>query len=392
MSLVFFSVIFLGLVGSLQALRERSWQPVLTLLAILAFSFLLAAPKLLPSITLLFAHDPRPGVTPSLSLLPAMLLTREFAQPIVANGINYRWSEFGNYIGVIGLVLSVAGGMFMRFNGKRSQLLPITKYFLAASLIMLALVFLPWPASSPGILRVIVELLRMPTRLMFFPIMGLGILAAYGMEILIQAARKKLLSPVLVFGLVIMLVIELLSYDQQLFQRTFTIPLPSIHRQKDFFRVDHAFTSPLLASGESRYYRTGYIDYLNNRGTNDVCRYYQSTPTTVGQDTTKRGVAYRGEAYLVEPGEIIFKTMEPGHIIVHTQTVKNNLLVINQSYDSGWRAQGQQTVNADGLLAAPVPAGANRIEFIYSPLILSWALGFCLLGLVLGLAWISVWR
>ncbi|MBM3209171.1 YfhO family protein [Candidatus Shapirobacteria bacterium] len=75
---------------------------------------------------------------------------------------------------------------------------------------------------------------------------------------------------------------------------------------------------------------------------------------------------------------------QPGKVIVKTQTSTAGILVLTDTYDSGWKAfvgrKATKVFRADyDLRAVEVPAGEHEVEFVYDPLSFKIGLGISLL-------------
>ncbi len=87
---------------------------------------------------------------------------------------------------------------------------------------------------------------------------------------------------------------------------------------------------------------------------------------------------YRGEQYLIGPGTLQPTFWSPEGLAYEVDARAPTLLVVNQNYDSDWRATEGEVISHDGLLAVDLPAGHRVVRLWYS----CWRLMVgCLIGL-----------
>ncbi len=97
----------------------------------------------------------------------------------------------------------------------------------------------------------------------------------------------------------------------------------------------------------------------------------------------ERKAALTGEG----SGESSIISYQPSNVTIRTQTKKEGLLFLSDTYYPGWRAYvdgyEQPIYRADFVFrAVPVPAGSHTVRFVYDPL--SWKLGLYISGFGLG--------
>ncbi|OGY32965.1 MAG: hypothetical protein A3C02_02400 [Candidatus Andersenbacteria bacterium RIFCSPHIGHO2_02_FULL_45_11] len=370
MHMVVYSLLFLGLVFLFMSFRAPTRNPrvLFVLLGIVFFFILFAAIKLIPVLSVLETNESRLGFTPAITLLPQMLFARGSLPAIPYNGDVYRWGEFGNYIGYISIALVLFALMH-----KRDRLWKNYKPFFLASAVILVLAFTSFPITH-GVVSKVGDLFRMPSRLMFFPVIGIAILAAHGMELISTSFPRRRestrLDPGSEAGMTIALIImfmlaaDLISNDYTMFARTFSVPLPEeIHVESKFMRVKHSYTT-----SDEKYYRAAYIDYLENRGVNDLCRFYQHTPATSAINGSDKKKPDRGEVYLVDTkaGSVNFIRRDDQKFVVAVDIKQPTSLMVNMNYYSGWKTkEGFPVQDRDGLIEVVLPIGANIVTLLY---------------------------
>lgn len=355
MHMVVYSLLFLGLFFLFQKSSVLMYKRIAILCGIILCFSIIASIKLIPVLSVLAINESRIGFTPSITLLPKMLFARGTLSAISYNSDLYRWGEFGNYVGYITIVLAGVGlgyrreGLWQKYRG-----------FFLASAIVLVLAFSTFPITH-GIVSKVGDLFRMPSRLMIFPLFGIAILAARGIDI--TASQKQRLP--LAIAIVSLLAADLVSNDYTLFGRMLLVPLPEIHRETTFMRVKHSYTTQ-----DETYYRAAYIDYLENRGVNDLCRFYQAAPSTSAINSSDKKKPNRGEVYLLEPtaGTAKLVTRDSNKLTIQDDVHTATSIVVNMNYYPGWKTkEGFFVRSQDGLIAVDVPAGISRVTLLYRP-------------------------
>ncbi len=353
MHMVVYSLLFLGLVFLFRARRGSRIKSGMTLIAVMFFFVLFASIKLIPALSVLETSESRVGFTPSITLLPQMLFARGSLSAIPYNGSMYRWGEFGNYIGYVAVVLVL---LACRYTWQR--LWQNYRPFFLASALMLVLAFTMFPITH-GVVSKIGDLFRMPSRLMVFPIIGVAILAARGIEVV--GAKKKWVG----IGICIILAVDLVSNDYSLFARTLSVPLPEeIHVELKFMRVKHSHTTP-----DETYYRAAYIDYLENRGVNDLCRFYQHAPATSAINGSDKKKPNKGEVYLADAdaGSVQIIRRDAQELAIHANIQMPTSIVVNMNYYPGWKTrEGVRVQERDGLVTVPLLPGEHSLTLYYS--------------------------
>ena len=170
-------------------------------------------------------------------------------------------------------------------------------------------------------------------------------------------------------GILIVLVVDLISNDYNLFSRTLSVPIPEeIHVESKFMRVKHSHTTP-----DEKYYRAAYIDYLENRGVNDLCRFYQYAPATSAINSSDKKKPDKGEVYLdtKESGNVQLIRRDLNGLTIHAEIQTPTSVMINMNYYPGWKTEeGFAVQSKDGLIEVPLRQGDYTLTLQYSPKIL----------------------
>ncbi|MEO6077512.1 MAG: hypothetical protein ABIP54_01885, partial [Candidatus Andersenbacteria bacterium] len=404
MHLVVYSILFSSILFLFQYKHIKISQRYAVLFFILCFFVLFSAIKLLPAFSVLTANSSRDGFVPAISLLPSMLLGRGLPAPVIHNNMPYRFAEFNNYVGYGVAVLALIGLLIARKEFWKQYML-----WMVASVVILIIAFLPLPITH-GFISHITDLFRMPSRVMLFALFPIGIFAGYAVErirgyvipasepestlplTVRQAHGKPPTSPwqergaarlILVFIIIAGISIDLISNDYMLFSRTFTVPMPELHQETNFQRVSHAYTS-----GDETYYRAIYIDYLENRGTSDVCRFYQAGPFSRAIDETDPRYVFIGEVALqdISAGTVTYNMNSRSEYSIHANISSPTQIIINQNYYPGWKASNNlNVINSKGRIGIPINSGVYDISLKYRPNTVYWGIWITMFALMIGI-------
>ncbi|MDO8512105.1 MAG: hypothetical protein Q7S57_02440 [bacterium] len=371
-----FAVILVGLLAIGVAIGFRSLRPILMLYLVLITAGLFSAVKLLPAVELVVIFDAfnrLPSFIASLSWLPKMFIDRHqdasFAWHYALTGENYRWSEFGSYVGLVPVLLFLFG---LPFIVRKKMVLA----WLIIGLIILVMVFGFFPWTLIQQIPVLKEIVRNPQRLRSIFFLPFGLLCAYGLNAVSEKLIKKTLIRNIVVGLVVLFVIgDLFAVGAPNFYNLFNLSRPKLERQEKFVRLNGGYTDE-----DSSYYKAGYLNYLAREGTTDLC-----VPNMVinrpmmasGKGTTSKTRPYKGEAYILNSdvkADVV--SVSPTKIIVQMEKLeRDGWLAINQNYYPGWKTVPKREVaQKNGLVAARVLMSDKKIVFKYFPL--SFYVGF----------------
>ncbi|HSX25309.1 MAG TPA: hypothetical protein VLG69_05060 [Candidatus Andersenbacteria bacterium] len=372
MHMVVFSLLFIGIVFLFQSKKIKISRRCISLLFIVFFFIILAAIKLLPTFSVLTANISREGFAPSLQELPNMLLARGTVSPLTSNGQTIRWAEFGAYTGYGVFLLACIGAIIWK-----NKIWNTYKAYLVASAIFLCISFISLPIAH-GFLSHITDLFRMPSRVIWFGIFGIALVSGFAIDN-ISGSRIKFAMTLCIISFI---AIDLLSNNIVLFSRTFSIPIPELHAESTFQRVSHAYSTH-----DELYYRAIYIDFLENRGTNDVCRFYQAGPFTRTIDSTDPRSRFMGEVALRDPdsGTVSYTMNDQSEYTIHATVTSPTTILVNQNYYPGWKTDSKLSVkNTEGIIGIHVMPGAYNFSLLYKPYAVYWGAIISMIGIVLG--------
>jgi hypothetical protein len=293
--------------------------------------------------------------------------------PYVRAGESWMyWVSAGFFVGPLALLLALAGV----FSRKRAALA-----FAAIGLVWL------WLTFGTGVRPSLWDALRWlpvlrsmqaPERLILLVGFALSLCAGFGFEAAAdQIARRvpgKGARLACVAGLLLMLVGPMLWVNAPLSRAAFVLPTAEVPA-RDSFRQVRIPPRPEQWGGEL--YGAVMSNLGNVEGSSDI-----PSRSAVRAETDQ---GYRGEVFLLRQTAGVTAQITPNVITIHAQSAFPDLLVVNQNYFPGWRAEG--SVNApvrsdQGRLSLPIPAGTHDVTLRYGAGPLWRGLAFSMAGLI----------
>ena len=324
----------------------------------LALGAALAAVRLLPLREILVKH-PRVVVDPDFTS-PAELLTTYAGRYVdrAFGAHTHPFSELGNYLGWMGLALALAGLVFVL--ARRRALTPV-----AAGAVACLLLQLGGPAPLPwGLFKLlpVTGAFAVSARFTMLAGMFLCVLVgvavdAWGTPALVRGGAPALPAPRRALGFVVLALALAFLFDAAAWNRlpfasALGAPPPADEPRETFRQVagdaNHALLYPRLAEGSLR-----CLDELQPALSP---RLRPGLPT---------------EEYLADPGagSVWRVSWSPDRIELHVDVARQTVVIVNQNWAPGWRAEGAELVPSfeGGLLAAEVLAGERVVTFRYRP-------------------------
>jgi hypothetical protein len=355
------------------AIQKNSIVPVKNIFFIFIGTFLLCSAKLLPMLEFLYKY-PRFTIEQDgigLRVLYMALLSQRQAlfdllslmQGEQALGLKYRWHEYGAYIGMLPLALSLLG---IIFSFKKNWPLILTAIF--ALLVTLGygspvnlwkgLHYLP-----------VYNSLHVPSRFMFGFIFCISILTGIGMLYFWKFLQKtsliksEFLKKIIFMNVALFILFDLYTTNAIILKNSYWMKPKKIERNKTF-----AQRYWNMDTNNEYFHSNAYPVFLSNSG---VINGYEVMQINKGDVAVASSPTYRGEAYLVNnEGSASITEFSPNRIVVDVYAKQKDLLVLNQNYYTGWSVKGNRrgrAKNFKGLISHPVNPGHQQIIFYYLP-------------------------
>jgi len=379
-----FSAILVFLLTIGISITHKTWRPWLIFFLILVVSGLFSAVKLIPAVELIAVFDKfnrPPSFIAPLSWIPNMFWNRNQLQTPAWNyaltGENYRWSEFGSYVGILPVIIFLTGiPLFLKNKILRVWL------FVAGIILIMVFGYFPWTFIQR--VPVLNEIVRNPQRLRSIFFLPLGLLVAYSLSFYSKIIIKNIFFRGLVVGIISLIIIgDLLTFHSGIFSNLFKLSEEQINRSEKFVRVVGSYDNE-----DSGYYKAGYFNYLANQGTTDLCvpnMKFNRDIASVGVNSSNPRKPYKGEAYFLD-GESKVEVTEvtATKIKIEFQAQRDGWIIINQNYFPGWSSSpARETEGNNGLLVVRAKRGDNNIKLFYKPLSYRVGLALSLITLVM---------
>ncbi len=375
------------------AWEERSAAPPARLAAALALAALLAAAKLVPMRELL-RESPRPTIDSGrleAILLPKLFMLRdqnflyENRDAVSARvGTNWHregWHEFGVYTGVLPLLLAFAG-LYAHYRRQR------VLFWTGLACLWVSMGRTAWFVDLWALLHRLPPYtsLQVPSRFLTCVLLCTALFAGLGLSDWEKSSVKgwrRWVAP----GVLLVVLLDLLSVTRPILANAFPIPPLAVSRGLEFVQGGGDFKA-LLAQGSNS---AMYPALLANRGT---IASYDIVGVKRGKVLGVADPGYRGEAYLAGSGGTArVVSFSPNRVEIAVEAAREDALVLNQNFSRGWKVRtasgSTPAVPRDGLLSAPVGAGAATVTFVYRPASVLFGLLLSALGLAAAAA---LWR
>lgn len=371
------TALLVGLWAVAVAVVERSPRPLVTLALVAALAVGLAAPKLLPMLSV-FAKAPR-VIESAETLSPGALLTLLTSRDQTfgsrpAQVAPYGWHEWGMYVGAPALVGLVAGVAFAR--GKRAGWLK------AIGLLFVALGFGAFHPLAPWTLlhahAPLFSSQHVPSRFLYPASLVLGLVAAISLDQWLR--RRTTLSPwlePLAAAIIVAIGVDVALIAQKPMKNAMWMEMPDqLPHGTAFSQVDN----PVYQYKRRDWAGPMYLAMIANQG---VLNCYGTPPFEKGA-LSRKDKRWRGEAYVDPPGDEATPAAKaevtrwtPNEVELRVTGAGSGAHVVyNMNHDVGFTARvapvgaaaiaGPAESDA-GRLAARVPEGDSVVTFTYAP-------------------------
>jgi hypothetical protein len=359
---------------------------------------LLAGVRLLPALHYLREHPRLEPLDDGIGIGEVFRFwtTRAHARQMV--GHRYVWPEYDDYVGLLPVALMLAGvvvALAVRDPRRRERRIDLALF---ATLVWCALGRIK-PLSLAALLHAlpIFRSLRVPSRFLGPAMVGFGLLAATALAAVRRLTEDRGARVArVVLALELGVAIDICLVNQRVIQQGLGPPIPEVPASADFFQNTGADYGRLP---------TFPVDGFGTRACYVALEWRPAPGIADG----------RGAQARLEPptaGTVIETSWSPNQLAFDVRLEAPATLIVNQNYETGWRARdgndgatvgayvvperrfwdirarpGELPVKgAIGLLAVALPAGARHLTLVHRPSWL-WPGGFLsLVGVALTVA------
>jgi hypothetical protein len=366
------TAIILAIYAGAAAIASRSWRPLLVLGAAGILGFAFAAPRLLPLMDML-SRFPRLVSSPEqldLGGLVGVFTARTFDPhpPVTPWG----WHEWGIYVGWIPLLAMVGAVIFARRAQERALALA------GGLCIVIGLgrfsPYAPWGLMHDHM--PIFESQHVPSRWLYPGAMVLIIAFVAIFERWLRRVQRRTWFEVAYLFVAAYVALDIGLDAEHPLVGAFIRRAPAIADSTGPFHMEKT-APPNLRYDVSDWAPTSFPLMLGNIGSIDCATFpglhsyywdHLGHMTGIGA----KGVgdpAYRGEAYTAgDIGKVAITSWSPNAVTVSFHGASmGDLLVLNQNWDPGWRADGEATLDYRDTVATHIHAKDGEITFRYVP-------------------------
>lgn len=377
--------LFLSLYAAGLGLTRRSVRPLLVLGVVFLSATLLAAPKLLPLLSLM-GRTPR-HVDSTETLSPRALLHaltdrhQDLDRPF--DWSYWPWHEQGNYVGILALLLAAVA---LLKADRRSWVLGAVAVCFAS---LAAGHFASW---APWALLHHLPVFRsqhVPSRFLALVVLAVALLAARGTAALLEDRSPSRWRTGLALLLVLFVGADVLSARAGILG-PLRCPMPSwpasAPRGEPLVTLRRAPGIPVACGGHSA------LAPAVSAGVAIIDAYEPLCPGSPGMVGRMRGLlgkdepGYQGEAWLDGQGQVELVSRTQNTLGLRVPPEASGRVILNMNWDAGWRSNGGSlSQDEQRRLVLTLAPGQRVYELRYRPpyFVLSWALwalGLLLVG------------
>jgi hypothetical protein len=332
-------------------------NPLVALCAIGLLCISISAVKALPMLEQLSKYPRFTDINdPDQSIYRGYNLERLYYALLGTNQKKYQtelgmsvWDNFGAYLGPIVLLLSLLG--IILYGKLEWPLIILIIFGIVASYGTNQSGMVVWGALHK---LPVFSSLRYPSRILLIAFFPLTIFAGYA------ASKIENKSRLIAAALTVLVFYNLMIVDNPTLREAFTItPRPA--SPEEFKQItdnpDKIFV-----------YSEAYYHVLMNHGVVDYYGSPRALSSRKSSALSEDSGGYKGETYLEEnSGTAHITSFTPNRLIVSVNTTQKDTLLINQDYDSGWKARDKEVYENNGLIAVDVLPEDREVLLFYSP-------------------------
>jgi len=369
-----FAILFMAIFSLFSSIKDKELVPIKRIAIIIVLTLLLGAVKFIPSYFFIGENSyPLDDSQPvSFSTLATGLFSRdqdikdsrEFYSEFIVPHREYQqgslkeifleittvwnWHEYSGYIGIISFILFLVSLLLIKRDWE----------WFAVTAVFFILYF-----GQKGILYSILNKfpvfssLHGSSRFIIIIVFCISILAGKAASFIEESKLKqrKIIMIVAAFIILIDLATIIFPYSAAMFSIE---PDPIVHSDSFY----HAYLADQ--------YTDQYENFLEGKGSIN-CYERMHLPYAASPLFYKNGTfyeKYKGEFYLLgNKGIIAPEYFSLNKIKIRADIKQDDLLIINQNYEKGWKAKGKEVINYKGLIAVGVTPNDKEIYLHYFP-------------------------
>lgn len=369
------TVLALAIWSILLALSYRTIRPVAVAIASGVVGFGLSAPKLIPVLDVVRRFPRLVDSTETLDLRGFVVIFTSRDQTFGSRPAPlspYGWHEWGIYIGWAAFAALIAGAIFARSRRER----PLK----AVGMIFVLLGFGAFHEYAPWTLLHLAPIFKsqhVPSRWLYPATLVLAVVFASLLErAMLRLRGLRALGEVVLLACVAWMSLDIARVARLPMAQMFGSHMPKIFVRTDTFHTEAHVTNDYQYDGvsygqaslPSEMANVGQIECMIFPGLSVFAR--DAHGVIKGMGAKGRGdPAYKGEAYTASgkgTAELVHFT--PNAMTVHVDgATPGDLLVLNQNWDPGWRADGAPAVAYHDAVATAVKVPSETVLFRYRP-------------------------
>ncbi len=390
------TVFLLGIYSVLLAIVTRRLEPIRVAILGGVWGVILAGPKLFPILDTMRKYPRLIDSTETMDVAAFFTLLTARNQDFgarLANVSQWGWHEWGMYIGWAPVL--VIGWALLRSRNKTD--VPL-KW---AGLTSLVLSFGAFHPQAPWSLLHDLPIFKsqhVPSRWLYPAVLFLALLAALNIERwLRRIPKKRLLAELVLVAAAGWVALDVAHEAKIPMARGFWMKMPQVAAQTTGF-YQEVKAPPALRYLVDDYAPPGLPATIVNVGVIESVSFAGLNPWAPRDENGRiRGLGargrgeseYRGEVFTASGnGAATFVEWSPNRVTVQVDgATPGDLVVMNQNFDEGWRANGEAAVNHSNTIAARIVSPRQLVTFRYVPRYVPTGIVVFALGVLAALLW-----